>query len=64
MKAVRGKSIEPSVSENENQELRWRGGGPREAGGQREGESFITVDGGSALRAAGAGGTLTFLSFH
>lgn len=23
MKAVRGKSIEPSVSENENQELRW-----------------------------------------
>lgn len=66
MKAVRGKSIEPSVSENENQELReqkgWGGG--REAGGQREGESFITVDSGSALRAAGAGGTLTFLSFH
>lgn len=29
----------------------------REAGGQgeREGESFITVDGGCALRAAGAG---------
>lgn len=40
------------------------GGGAGEAGGQREGESFITVDSGSALRAAGAGGTLTFLSFH
>lgn len=68
MKAVRGKSIEPSVGENENLELREQkgGGGMREAGGQREreGESFITVDGCSALRAAGAGGTLTFLSFH
>lgn len=28
------------------------------------GESFITVDSDSALRAAGAAGTLTFLSFH
>lgn len=70
MKAARGKSIEPSVSKNEHFELRecrdgWGlRGGMREAGGQREGESFITVDGGSALRAAGAGGTLTFLSFH
>ena len=31
MKAVRGKSIEPSVSENENQELREQ----REGGGMR-----------------------------
>ncbi len=63
---MRGKSIEPSVSENENLELREQkgGGGMREAGGQREGESFITVVGSSALRAAGAAGTLTFLSFH
>lgn len=47
-----GRSVEPSVSENENQELRGSGGregGMREAGGQRKGESFITVDGGSAL---------------
>lgn len=40
MKAVRGKSIEPSVGENENLELREQkgGGGMREAGGQRERE--------------------------
>lgn len=60
MKAETGKSIEPSVGENKNLELRKQRGGRTE----REGESFITVDGGSVLRAAGAGGTLTFLSFH
>lgn len=59
------------VSENENLELREQKGGRRDERGwrtgrerEREGESFITVVGGSALRAAGAGGTLTFLSFH
>lgn len=58
------------MSKNENLELREPRGesgeeGRSEAGGQRKrGESFITVDGGSALRAAGAGVTLTFLSFH
>lgn len=43
------------------------GGATAGAGGQREtegGESFITVDGGYALQAAGAAGKLTFLSFH
>lgn len=70
MKAVRGKSIEHSVSENENLELKEQEGrrDVSETGGhrerEREGESFITVDVGSALQAAGAGGTLTFLSFH
>lgn len=62
MKGVRGESIEPSVSENENVELREQeeGGGRRDergwrTGREREGESFITVDGDCALRAAGAG---------
>lgn len=46
----------------------WGGGLLLGAEGQKRetegGESFITVDSDSALRAAGAAGTLTFLSFH
>lgn len=66
MKAETGKSTEPSVGENKNLELRkQRGGGMSVAGGQRErgGESFITVDGGSVLRAAGAGGNIDIFIF-